>query len=497
MDLNFIVGWLNDKLSWVLIVLVILAGIAFTALTRGLQFRRFGTMIRIALDSRSGAGDGISSFQAFCISLASRVGTGNIAGVAIALALGGPGAVFWMWVMASVGMATAFIESTLAQLYKVPHTDGSFRGGPAYYMERGMKSRGLGMVFAVFLIFTFGFAYQMVQANTIAAVFQKSFGMNKNLTALLLAVATGIIVIGGVKAIAKVTEWMAPLMALLYVLLALAVIVINLDQVPHALMMIFKGAFGLDQALAGVGGSLLATIMNGIKRGLYSNEAGEGSAPNAAAAATTSHPAHQGLIQSLGVFVDTIIVCTATAVMILLAGPAIYTPGVTTKADAGATLTQDALAHSLGNWTGPLFAVLIFVFAFSTILGNETYAEINMDFLRGGRIGEMAIRVMTIGSAALGAVLALDFVWSLADVAMASMAITNLIALIFLGKHAVAALRDLDAQDDPVHAQFNLDNNPFMADDIPGEVWHTREGHEAGKWFHPSDEDALTTRPTA
>ncbi|MGO4957110.1 alanine/glycine:cation symporter family protein [Luteococcus sp. Sow4_B9] len=490
--INSIVGWLNDSLSWVLIVLVILAGIGFTITTRGVQFRKFATMLRVALGSRSGAGDGISSFQAFCISLASRVGTGNIAGVAIALALGGPGAIFWMWVMASLGMATAFVEATLAQLYKVPHTDRSFRGGPAYYMQRGLRSRPLGVLFAVLLVFTFGFVFQMVQANTIAAVFDKSFGIPPHITAILVAVGVGIVVLGGVKQVAKVTEWMAPLMALIYVLLATVIIVMNLGEVPHAIASIVKGAFGLDQTLAGVGGGLLATILNGVKRGMYSNEAGMGSAPNAAAAATTSHPAHQGLIQSLGVFVDTMMVCTATAVVILLSDASIYTPGVTTKAMAGATLTQDAMSHSLGSWVGPVFTVLVFVFAFSTLLGNETYAEINMDFLRGGKVGELAIRLMTIGSAALGAILALDLVWSLADVAMALMAITNLVSLIFLGKYAVAALRDLDSQPDPVVAQFNLDNNQFMPDGIPGEVWHTRPGHEAGKWFPPEGADALT-----
>ncbi|MEL4358027.1 MULTISPECIES: alanine/glycine:cation symporter family protein [unclassified Luteococcus] len=491
--LNTTVAWLNDQLSWVLIVLIIAAGVVFTIWTRGVQFRKLGTMFRVALDSRTGAGDGISSFQAFCISLASRVGTGAIAGVAIALALGGPGAVFWMWLMAFLGMATAFVEATLAQLYKVPHTDGTFRGGPAYYMQRGMKNRPMGMVFAIFLIFTFGFAFQMVQANTIAAVFDKSFHISPSVTAIFLAVATGAVVLGGVKSVAKVTEWMAPIMALAYVLLAVAVIVLNIDEVPAALANIVKGAFGLDQALAGVGGGLAATVLNGIKRGLYANEAGMGSAPNAAAAATTSHPAHQGLIQSLGVFIDSMLVCTATAVVILLSDASIYTPGVTTKAQAGATLTQDAMMYSLGTWVGLVFTVLVFVFAFSTLIGNETYAEINMDFLRGGRAGELAIRLMTIGSAALGAVLALDFVWSLADVAMTLMAITNLIALVFLGRYAVATMRDFESHPDPITAQFNLDNNPFMQDDIPGEVWHKRPGHEAGKWFHPSGEDALTT----
>lgn len=491
-QIHSLVGWLNTQLSWVLIVAIIIAGLVFTVWTRGLQFRRLGTMVRIALDSRTGAGDGISSFQAFCISLASRVGTGNIAGVAIALALGGPGAIFWMWVMASLGMATAFIEATLAQLYKVPHTDGTFRGGPAYYMQRGMRNRPLGILFAIFLIFTFGFAYQMVQANTIAGVVKATYGIAPIWTGLALAAATAAVVLGGVKSVAKATEWMAPLMALAYLLLALAVIALNLPEVPHMFMQIFKGAFGLDEALSGTAGGLAATMLNGIKRGLYSNEAGEGSAPNAAAAATTSHPAHQGLIQSLGVFVDTILVCTATALVIMLSDPSLYTPGVTAKADAGATLTQRTLEFSLGGWVGPVFSIILFTFVYSTLVGNESYAEINMDFLRGGRAGELFIRILTIVSVVLGAVAELSFVWDLADVAMTTMALTNLVALAFLGKKAIQTLRHFEAQPDPVTAQFNLDQNSFMDDDIPGEVWHKRPGHEAGKWFNPSGEDALT-----
>ncbi|WP_394277181.1 alanine/glycine:cation symporter family protein [Luteococcus sp.] len=484
------VGWLNTQLSWVLIVAIIVAGIIFTIWTRGLQFRRIGTMFRIALDSRTGAGEGISSFQAFCISLASRVGTGNIAGVAIALALGGPGAIFWMWVMASLGMATAFIEATLAQLYKIPHDDGTFRGGPAYYMERGMKSRPLGILFAVFLLFTFGFAYQMVQANTIAQVMQQTYHVAPLWTGLALAAATAAVVMGGVKSVAKATEYMAPLMALAYLLLALAVIAVNLPEVPGMFMQIFKGAFGLDEALSGTAGGLAATMLNGIKRGLYSNEAGEGSAPNAAAVATTSHPAHQGLIQSLGVFVDTILVCTATALVIMLSDPSLYTPGVTTKDDAGATLTQRTLEFSLGGWVGPVFSIILLTFVYSTLIGNESYAEINMDFLKGGKPGAVFIRLLTVASVVLGAVAELSFVWDLADVAMTTMALTNLVALAFLGKKAIQTMRHFEAQPDAVTASFDLDHNDYVADDIPGEVWHARHGHAAGKWFHPESGSA-------
>lgn len=475
----------NDKLTWLLIVMLALAGITFTLWSRGVQFRRFGTMVKVAIGSRSGGGEGISSFQAFCISLASRVGTGNIVGVAIALALGGPGAIFWMWMVALLGMATAFVEATLAQLYKVPHTDHTFRGGPAYYMQRGLKSRPMGVLFAIFLIFTFGLAYQMVQANTIAGVVGSTWGVPTWVTAIALAVLTAAIVLGGLKSVARVTEYMAPLMALVYFLLALAVLVINLPAVPGAIADIFRGAFGLDQALSGTAGGMMASLINGVKRGLFSNEAGEGSAPNAAAAATTSHPAHQGMVQALGVFVDTIVVCTSTAVMILLAGPDIYRPGVTQRTEA-TTLTQSALSHELGHWVVPVMAFLIFIFAFSSVIGNETYAEVNMDFLRGGKAGALGIRLLTIVAVVWGSLQSLEFVWDLADLAMTLMAVLNLIALVFLGKYAIGALRDFEAHPDPVDAGFNLDDNPHVPEGIPGEVWHQRPGHGPGQWFAPT-----------
>lgn len=477
----------NDKLTWLLIVMLAAAGLLFTLWSKGAQFRRFGTMVKVAIGSRSGGGEGISSFQAFCISLASRVGTGNIVGVAIALALGGPGAIFWMWVMAFLGMATAFVEATLAQLYKVPHTDGTFRGGPAYYMQRGLKSRPMGIAFAICLIFTFGLAFNMVQANTIAGVVEGTWGIPTWITAIVLVVITAAIVLGGLKSVARVTEYMAPLMALAYFLLALTVLVLRIGEVPDAIGEIFKGAFGLDQALAGTAGGIVAAMLNGVKRGMFSNEAGMGSAPNAAAAATTSHPAHQGMVQALGVFIDTIIVCTSTAVMILLAGPEVYTPGVTTR-DQAATLTQTALASELGSWVAPVMAFLIFVFAFSSVIGNETYAEVNMDFMRGGKVGAFAIRLLTIGAVAWGALQSLAFVWDLADLAMTFMAVLNLVALMALGKHAIAALRDLESNPDPVNAGFDLDDNPYMPDDVPGEVWRRRPGHAPGQWFAPDQE---------
>lgn len=476
---------LNGWLTWLLIAFLIVAGLLFTVITRGVQLRHFGTMWRVIFSSRSTAGsDGISSFQAFAMSLASRVGTGNIVGVAMALTLGGPGAIFWMWLMALFGMATAFTEATLAQLYKVPHTDGTFRGGPAYYIQRGLKSRPFGVLFASALVFTFGFSFNMVQSNTIADVVKSTWDVDHLITAIALALITAAAIFGGIKKVAKITEWLAPAMALAYVLLAVSVLLVRITDVPAALLTIIEGAFGLDQALAGTAGGLLAAMLNGVKRGMFSNEAGMGSAPNAAATATTSHPAHQGFVQSAGVFVDTMIVCTATAVMILLAGPEVYRPGTTAQTQAS-TLTQTAVSATLGSWVLPVMAVLIFVFAYSTILGNYTYAEVNQDFIGGGQIGNILIRVLVVAATFWGALQPLSFVWSLADVAMSVMAVINLVALFLLRWHAVGVLRDFQAQQAPLMERvFDLHDNAFVPDDIPGEVWHSAKARDVSNSPH-------------
>ncbi|WP_116112209.1 alanine/glycine:cation symporter family protein [Austwickia chelonae] len=487
-----VVDFLNEWLTWLLVVVLPCAGIYFTIVTRGVQFRHLGNMWRIIFSSRGNAGaGGISSFQAFAMSLASRVGTGNIVGVAIALTLGGPGAIFWMWVMAMLGMATACVEATLAQLFKVPHNDGTFRGGPAYYIQRGLKSRVFGTFFAAIFIFTFGFSFNGVQANTIADVTSSTWGLDKFNVAIGLTVLTAVIIFGGIKQVAKVTEWLAPMMALLYVLLAIAVLLVRITDVPGAIGSIIAGAFGFDQALYGTMGGIIAAVLNGVKRGMYSNEAGMGSAPNAAAAATTSHPAHQGLIQSAGVFVDTIIVCTATALMIILAGPSVYAPGVTQKSSA-ATLTQAAVVSELGSWVAPVMAVLIFVFAFSTILGNYAYTEINQDYIGGGRWGNLAVRVLVVCATFWGAMQNLGVVWDLADVAMSLLAVINLSALFLLGKYAAGALKDFENQDGPLMQRvFDLDENQYVPGGIPGEVWHSHHAQKVANSPHAAAEGSV------
>lgn len=436
--------WINTQMySWLLIYLLAGVGIWFTVRTRAMQVRLVGRIVRTVAGSRHAEAGGISPFQAFAIGLASRVGTGNIAGVAIAITLGGPGAVFWMWVIAAIGMATAFIEATLAQVFKVRWHDGTFRGGPAFYIWKGLKSWRWGATFAVALLFTFGIAFEMVQSNTIAETLRTAHGVPTWITAVVLAVLSGAVILGGIKSVARVAEWVAPLMALIYVLLSLVILVMNLDRLGFVFYEIVESAFGLNEAFAGTAGGMVAALLNGVKRGLYSNEAGMGSAPNAASTATTIHPARQGLIQSAGVFVDTMLVCSATAFMILLSDESVYTPGMELE---GATLTQAAVAHHLGDWMTLPMTILIFTFAFSTIIGNYAYAEVNLDYLTGeAHERDLALRITVIAAVVVGAFLKIDVVWSLADVSMGVMTLINLVAILLLGKWAFAVLADYEA----------------------------------------------------
>ncbi|UEM19999.1 sodium:alanine symporter family protein [Skermanella mucosa] len=468
-SVDAVLGALNTVIwGYVLIYVLIGAGIYFTVKTRFLQFRRFGHLFGVMSGSRHCEGGGISPFQAFCVSMASRVGTGNIAGVAIALTLGGPGAVFWMWCVALVGMATAFVEATLAQLYKVPQPDGTFRGGPAYYIQRGLGSRTWGIVFAVLLIFTFGLAFNAVQANTIADVLGESFGVPTWVTGVALALICAPIFFGGIRSVARVAEWMLPVMALAYVALALLILVIHIDRVPDMFMLIVRSAFGLDQAAAGAFGGLTVALMNGAKRGLFSNEAGMGSAPNMAATATTTHPATQGFIQALGVFVDTIVICSATAFIILLSDQYDVT-GATEM--AGASLTQSVIAEEFGTAGGLFMTFVIFLFAFSSIIGNYAYADGNMTFL-GARISSFNIfRIVAVLAVLGGSIGELPTVWALADVAMGLMALVNLGAILMLSKWAFATLADYEASEERGLPRFEASGNALMPGALKTEVW--------------------------
>ena len=460
----------GDLLAWLLIA----AGLYFTWRTRALQLRLFGQMLRTITSSRGVVGEGMSSFQAFTVGLASRVGTGNIVGVAIAITMGGPGAVFWMWLVALMGMATGFVESTLAQLFKVAHPDGTFRGGPAYYIHKGLGSKTWASIFAVVITFVFGFAYEATQANAISNVLKGTFDIEPWVTAIVLVLITTPVVFKGIKRVAAITEWLAPLMALIYVIIAVVILVLNAGAIPGALLSVFEGAFGANQAFWGLSGGFMAAALNGIKRGLFSNEAGEGSVPNAAATATVHHPVQQGFIQSMGVFVDTIVVCTATALIILLSG--VYDPA-TADVDAAGTLTVNSVSNVLGPWAQYLMAVVVFVFAYSSLLGNYAYAEVNMDFLRGMGRRHYGVRAMIVVAAALGAVASLTFVWNLSDVVMGLMAIINIIAVLSLGKWAFGALRDWEQQQAELQAglrdkiYFVATDNPFLPGQLPGDIW--------------------------
>ena len=438
--LNNWINGVNDILwSYILIIMLLGCAVWFTIKSRFVQFRMIGEMIRLLGDSAGKGEKGekhISSFQAFAVSLASRVGTGNLAGVATAVAIGGPGSVFWMWLIALLGSSSAFVESTLAQLYKEKGKD-SFIGGPAYYMLHGLGLRWMGVLFAVLISITFGFAFNSVQSNTICAAWEGAFGIDHAWIGAILTVLTLIVIFGGIQRIARVSSIVVPVMALGYIALALGIVLFNITRLPAVIETILSNAFGWEQA---IGGSVGAALMQGIKRGLFSNEAGMGSAPNAAATANVTHPVKQGLIQTLAVFTDTLLICTCTAFIILFSGAPLD------GSANGVQLTQQALTNEIGASGGVFVAVALFFFAFSSILGNYYYGEANIRFITEKKWVLHSYRILVGGMVLFGSVATLDMVWSLADITMALMAICNLIAILFLGKYAVRLLSDYRAQ---------------------------------------------------
>ena len=437
--LDFITQLNNALWGYLLIAALLGCGIWFTWRTRFVQFRMMGEMLRLLTDSAISTSreQHISSFQAFAVSVATRVGTGNLAGVATAIAVGGPGAVFWMWLIALIGAATAFVESTLSQLFKRRHSE-SFIGGPAYYMLHGLHSRWMSTLFAVLITVTFGLSYNSIQSNTICSAMHEAFGWEPLWTGIVLAVISLIVVFGGIHRIARVSATLVPLMAIRYFALAVVVITMNAEQIPHVLKVIVLDAFGVQQV---AGGGIGATMMIGIKRGLFSNEAGEGSAPNVAATADVSHPVKQGLIQALGVFTDTLLVCSCTAFIILFSG--LYT----TPELNGIALTQAALQQEIGSWGKFFIAVAVLLFAFSSIIGNYYYGEANVRHLTGNRHVTTLSRLLSGGIFVLfGALATLEIVWSLGDLCMALLTGCNLIAIIALGRYAFRLLDDYREQ---------------------------------------------------
>jgi AGCS family alanine or glycine:cation symporter len=480
--LDFLQEQLIDPLSnflnsYVLVYLLIAVGIYFTVRTRFIQIRYFGRMFRQLRRSHRQHG-GISSFQAFCVGLASRVGTGNIAGVAIALTVGGPGAIFWMWVVAAVGMATAIIEATLGQIFKVRSDDGAFRGGPAFYIERGLRWRTGGVAYAALLMVAFSTAFNMVETNAVSGVLKSSHGIDIRWTTVGLAVLAAPVLFGGVRRVAAFAGRVLPTVAVVYTLLALAIVAVNITELPGMIEEIIGGAFGIKQLAGGFAGGIAAAMLTGVKRGLFACEAGLGSSPNIAAAATVAHPVEQGLIQSLAVFIDTMVICTATAFIVLASAPELYNPAHTDI--AGASLTEQAISADLGSWSTVLMTSVVFFFAFSSVLSNYVIAEANLFFLGGRRWAINMLKLVTLGSIAFGAMSKLTLVWSLADLAMAVMAIGNLISICLLGKWAFAAIRDYHRQAARGGTPVFIASEAGLPGVLDGDIWEIPERRQVG-----------------
>ena len=420
--------------------MLVAAGIWFSYKLGFLQIRHFGHMFSVMKGSTKSDKAGISSFQALCTSLSARVGTGNLAGVAVAISLGGAGAIFWMWVIALLGMATGFAESVLGQLYKVKDENGEFRGGPAYYIQQGLNKRWLAVLFSLCLFLGYGFIFSAVQANTITDALNHAYDIPTLYSGLVIIVLAGLIVIGGLRAIAKFAEWVVPFMAVTYVLVTLAITFLNIDLVPAMLWDIITSAFGLQEAGAGAMG---AAFKHGVQRGLYSNEAGSGSVPHAAASATPNpnHPVSQGYVQMLGVFIDTMILCTCSAVVILLAG------GASGEGMEGIRLTQNAMTSHLGAGGGDFVAAAISLFAFTSVVANYAYGESNLHMFKlDNKIGRAAYTTGYLLMILWGSMAALPEVWAAADMALGLMTVINITAIVLMTPTVVSISKDYFAK---------------------------------------------------
>ena len=429
---------------WFVPLLLIVGGLYFTFRCKFMQVRLFRESFRVIMEKPKEK-NGISSFGALMVSTASRVGTGNIIGVATAICLGGPGAIFWMWITAFIGGATAFVESTLAQIYKKRDTDGSSYGGPAFYMQTALKQRWLGVIFSVLIILIYAVGYNMLAAYNLQSTFAVfdfyDIAVTPKIIGLILAVLFGIIVIGGAKRLIKVTGVMVPIMGVIYVAVSIIVLLLNIGNVPAMLAAVFKSAFDFSAIFGGFAGSC---IMWGIKRGLYSNEAGMGSAPNAAAKADVSHPAKQGLVQMLSVFIDTLLICTATAFMCMSTMTDASQFVVDGSANA-AGYVQASMGAALGSF-GPIFlAVAMSLFAFTTLIGNYSYCEGCLEFIikRAPSRGELLIfRLMATALVFVGAIASAGFVWDTADMLQGMIVVVNVPSILILGGTAVRCLND-------------------------------------------------------
>ncbi|MBQ7934347.1 MAG: alanine:cation symporter family protein [Lachnospiraceae bacterium] len=456
----------NFMYTYVLIIMLVGVGIYFTIRTRGVQFRLLKDGLKSMLEKKEKDETGkkkVSSFQALMISTASRVGTGNIAGIATAIAAGGPGAVFWMWVMALIGGASAFVESTLAQVYKVKQ-NGQFRGGPSYYMERALGKRWLGILFSVLLIICFAYGFNGLQSYNMSYALEYYIADYSNtvwpvVVGALLALATGLVIWGGVHRIGFISSVIVPIMAMLYILIGLVTMVLHIDQLPRVFGMIFESAFDVQAIAGGFAGS---AVVIGIKRGLFSNEAGMGSAPNASASADVEHPVKQGMVQVISVFIDTILICSSTAMMLLLSG----VEGQSGVLD-GIPFVQAAISSNVGQWGIYFITFSIFTFAYTSVIGNYFYAESNILFIKNNKTVLFIFRVTCVLAVFLGALADFSLVWNIADITMGLMAVVNIIAIFLLGKVAFKVLDNYEQQkkkgQDPV----------FYEDEVglTGTVW--------------------------
>ena len=467
MTFNDLLTKLNDVMySYVLIIMLVGVGVYFTIRTRGVQFRLLidglKSMVEPAKKDNEG-GKKVSSFQALMISTASRVGTGNIAGIATAIAAGGPGAVFWMWIMALIGGASAFIESTLAQVYKIKE-GGQFRGGPSYYMERALGKRWMGVLFSILLIICFAYGFNGLQAYNMSSALEYYIKDYSNtvwpmVIGSILAIATGLVIWGGVHRIGFISSVIVPIMASVYILMGLITMILNITELPQVIGLIIKEAFDVQAIMGGFAGS---AVVLGIKRGLFSNEAGMGSAPNASASADVDHPVKQGLVQIISVFIDTILICSSTAFMLLLSG----VEGESGVLD-GIPYVQKAISANVGEWGIHFITLSIFAFAFTSVIGNYCYAESNILFIKNNKVVLNIFRVTCLAAVFLGAQADFSLVWNLADVTMGFMAIVNIIAIFLLGKVALKVLQNYEKQ-------RKEGRNPVFYEDevgLTGTIW--------------------------
>lgn len=433
--LENLVNLLNGILwGYVLIALLIISGLYFTFKLKFANLSQIKEMFKIMFEKNDG--NGISPFQAFCVSAGSKVGTGSLAGVAIAISLGGPGSIFWMWILTLVVGSLSIVENVLAQIYK-EKKDGLFRGGPAFYMEKGMKKKWMGVAFSVLLTITYGLIFNAVQSNTMTIAIQNFSGIDRMKSGIVIVLLTALVIYGGMKRIAKVSEIIVPVMGAGYLLVALFVVIKNISELPHVMTLIVTNAFGV-KAIGG--GTLGMIIMQGVKRGLFSNEAGMGSTPNAGASASASHPAKQGLIQTLGVYVTTLGVCTATAFIILFSG-------VLNHDLDGIGYTQAAMKSELGSLGDAFLLLCIVLFAYTTIIGNYYYGQTNLEYLNADKgIKIQIFRLLVMGMVFFGAIRESALVWNMADLFMAFMAIFNIYAIVKLRRPAILTMEHYIAE---------------------------------------------------